>query len=117
MKVLFCNKTESDGVKKAHDGIVDVTNSLGMVSQSESEVSSHSQTYECIEGSDTLTESMQSFGTYFQLTLDKIQVSNTGESSNSSYQPQWFDVITGKWLPMAPFWTSLLLGTQVKRCV
>ena len=57
MQVLYCNKTNTDGVKKAHDGIVDVYNSLGMVSQSESEVSSTSLTYECIEGSGTLTES------------------------------------------------------------
>ena len=85
-------------------------NSLGMVSQLESEVSSTSLTYECIEGSGTLTESMQPFGTYIRLKLDKIQVSNLGESSNAFYQPQW-------WLPMAPFWTSLLLGMQVKGCV
>ena len=52
LKVLYCNKTNTDGVKKAHDGILDVINSLGMVSQSESEVSSTSLTYECIEGSD-----------------------------------------------------------------
>ena len=51
MKVLYCNKTNTDGVKKAHDGIVDAINSLGMVSQPESEVSSTSLTYECIEGS------------------------------------------------------------------
>ena len=76
MKVLYCYKTNTDGVKKAHDGIVDVYNSLGMVSQSESEVSSTSLTYECIEGSGTLTESMQPFGTYIRLKLDKIQVSN-----------------------------------------
>ncbi|KAL5494242.1 hypothetical protein EMCRGX_G015533 [Ephydatia muelleri] len=110
MKVLYCNKTNTDGVKKAHDGIVDVINSLGMVSQLESEVSSTSLTYECIEGSGTLTESMQPFGTYIWLKLDKIQVSNLGESSNAFYQPQWFDVVLNKWLPMAPFWTSLLLG-------
>ena len=96
---------------------MDVINSLGMVSQPESEVSSTSLTYECIEGSGTLTESMQPFGTYIRLKLDKIQVSNLGESSNAFYQPQWFDVVLNKWLPMAPFWTSLLLGMQVKGCV
>ncbi|KAL5502919.1 hypothetical protein EMCRGX_G009777 [Ephydatia muelleri] len=114
MKVLYCNKTNTDGVKKAHDGIVDVINSLGMVSQPESEVSSTSLTYECIEGSGTLTESMQPFGTYIRLKLDKIQVSNLGESSNAFYQPQWFDVVLNKWLPMAPFWTSLLLAMKIE---
>ena len=96
---------------------MDVINSLGMLSQPESEVSRTSLTYECIEGSGTLTESIQPFGTYIRLKLDKIQVNNLGESSNAFYQPQWFDVVLNKLLPMAPFWTSVLLGMQVKGCM
>ena len=65
--------------------------------------------YDQVENVDTI-DCKQPFGTYFSIQLEKIDTSDVGELNNTFYCCEWFKVILEKWLPMAPFWTSLLLG-------
>ena len=50
------------------------------------------------------------FGAFFTQKMEGIQSSDSGKSANLYYKPQLFEAIMESWLPLAPFWTALMLG-------
>lgn len=112
LKLVFCSESETPSMKEAFDCIMNVINTLGDADQlAEQDV--EAILYDQTEGIDDMENAMHPFGSYFKMQLDKTQVNGSDETRNSLYNPGWFQRLLDKWLPMAPFWTSLLLGGQL----
>ena len=51
------------------------------------------------------------FGAYFELKLKMVDVScNSTLPVNPLYQPEFVTKLQKSWLPMSPFWSSMLRG-------
>ena len=49
----------------------------------------------------------------FNRKIEEVNVhdgDDDGEMENIHYNPDYFNELLTKWLPMAPFWTCMLLG-------
>ena len=107
MKLVFCSKMQSEKVIGAYNALVKEINSLKdpMQEQSDAEVPFESDFSNC-----TVSSTTQPFGAFFTARMDKIQPTDCGDTENVYYKPQFFEAIMEHWLPMVPFWSSLLLG-------
>ena len=67
---------------------------------------------ETIDKDNATSSTTQPFGAYFTQKMEGIQISDcdSGKSPNLYNKPQFFEAIMECWLPLAPFWTALMLG-------
>lgn len=98
---------------ESHDALVDIINGFNDVLD-ENQHKDGETSYEEIFDDDKIGICKQPFGSFFQLQLEKVEVSNAGEEDNLYYKPEFFAAIVSNWLYMAPFWTALLLGMIYK---
>jgi hypothetical protein len=115
LKVLYCSEIESPTFKRAYNSIVDDINSLNtydiiQVELPETGPSDHDSIYEESSSSEDNSVPVNPFTEYFKRKTASVCVPSDGEIKNTYFQPQYFEEILNKWLPMAPFWTCLLLG-------
>ena len=50
------------------------------------------------------------FVAYFSHKTNKVVLVDRGSAINKYYKPEFFDTLMQNWLPMAPFWSGLMLG-------
>ncbi|KAL5477592.1 hypothetical protein EMCRGX_G024406 [Ephydatia muelleri] len=50
------------------------------------------------------------FVAYFSHKTNKAVLVDRGSAINKYYKPEFFDTLMQNWLPMAPFWSGLMLG-------
>ena len=114
MKVLYCSEMESPELKRAYNSIVDDINSLNtndiQVELEETGSSDHENEENSSSESEDNCAPINPFTEYFKRKIVPVDVPSDGEIKNSYLKPQYFEEIINKWLPMAPFWTCLLLG-------
>ena len=115
LKVLYCSEIESPTFKQAYNSIVDDINSLNtydiiQVELPETGPSDHDSINEESSSSEDNSVPVNLFTEYFKRKTAPVCVPSDGEIKNTYFQPQYFEEILNKWLPMAPFWTCLLLG-------
>jgi hypothetical protein len=112
MKVVFCS-TQSESMVAAYNIIAHEINSINDSSpelNGDDELSPASP--ETIDKDNAISSTTQPFGAYFTQKMKGIQISDcdSGKSPNLYYKPQFFEAIMESWLPLAPFWTALMLG-------
>lgn len=90
----------------AYNTIVHEVNSLG----SEIKEDDKDCEFSPIPAWDENEIALHPFGAFFKSNLEHVHVCDLGGSENDLYKPEFFDMILNTWLPMAPFWTSLMLG-------
>ena len=107
-------------MKAAYNRIVDIINDLnkkplctdnesdGMLDES-NEDSEHLHSF----FQDEVSPSFQPFSMYFDRKMEEVYVhdgDDDGEMKNIHYNPDYFNELLTRWLPMAPFWKCMLIG-------
>ena len=114
LKVLYCSEMECPELKMAYNSIVDDIYSLNtndiQVELEENGSSDHVN--EENSSSEDNCAPVNPFTEYFKRKIVSVDIHSpaNGEIKNSYIKPQYFEEILNTWLPMAPFWSSLLLG-------
>ena len=117
MKVVFCSTLHSESMVAAYNIIVHEINFINDSSQQLHEDDEQSPASpEAIDKDNVISSTTQPFGAYFTQKMEGIQISDSGKSANLYYKPQFFEAIMEYWLPLAPFWTALLLGKYLRNC-
>ena len=113
LKVLYCSEMESVDTRKAYNCIVRIINLLNKETLTLPHENDYCNTEEILNDlSDYDNDSLhvQPFGAYFQLKVAKVSLTSQEKCKNIYYQPHFFLTIIEKWMPLAPFWTCLMLG-------
>lgn len=113
LKVLYCSEMESPELNKVYNSIVDDINSLNITDIQVEPQENRSSDYDSLNEENSSSEQCSPtnpFTEYFKRKIASVDVPSHGEIKNSYLQPQYFEELLNRWLPMAPFWTCLLLG-------
>ena len=86
----------------------DDTVDIGNTAQAEEELA---EDLDVSEEKDIVTMARKPFGTYFSINLKHIvPCCDASCSVNPLYQPKFLDKLLETWLPLCPFWSSILRG-------
>ena len=114
LKIIHCSEMECPELKMAYNSIVDDINSLNtnniQVELEENGSSDNANEDNC--SSEENCAPVNPFTEYFKRKIVSVDIPSpaNGEIKNSYLKPQYFEDILNTWLPMAPLWSSLLLG-------
>ena len=97
-------------MKSAYNAIVDEINAPNTLNLEGTELSDADDMKVESDSFEDNCVSVNPFVAYFDRKLSHFHASCDGGIKNAFFQPKHFDIILHKWLPMAPFWTCLLLG-------
>ena len=125
LKCLYYSKKVSINMKSAYNRIVDIINDLNkkplfpdiVNNDTLSESNEDSEQFNSFSH-DEMSLKLQPFSMYFNRKMEEVHVhdddDDNGEKENRNYNPDYFNELLTKWLPMAPFWTCMLLGKCLK---
>ena len=122
-KIVFCSKYLNAEVRHAHAQLTSHFKELGQVPFSDGVggVDYATQTgvdtteqldVDASEEKQLIASARKPFGAFFAIKLDKVVpcCDPSYQDKNPLYQPQFLDKLTKNWLPLCPFWSSILRG-------
>ena len=123
-KMLFCSTNIDERVTKSYNKVVQWFSELDglplLDEEPENEEQDTMEEEESIEdtlasnGSEekhVVSTTWKPFGAYFELKLKMVDVScDSTLPVNPLYQPEFVTKLQKSWLPMSPFWSSMLRG-------
>ena len=120
-KTVFCSKHVNSITHNSHSELVKCFKSLGQLAlveqNSENMTNGESKDFEELipeessEEKQLLASAKKPFGSFFSTKLEDVQVCSDPEfPANPLYQPLFITKLSDVWLPMSPFWSSMLRG-------
>lgn len=124
-KVIFCSLTIDEHVNNSYAKLMSWFGelaSLPLLEDSEEDELEEEADIEVTEESGESEEKHLSattwkpFGAYFENKLKHINVSSdTTLPTNPLYQPEFLKKLLKNWLPLSPFWSSMMRGIKYKQ--